>query len=164
MSFSDHKITEFIHRVGDLPDQPTLSPQELKQRFDSSPEELRKAVNSICDEGERLSARVEGIVMDTFGDTIDREMLSHELAAELDGKAEQTALAAETAARENLAETVAQKCECYFGTYTGDGKASQLRGKTLRKPLRRSANATSAPIPATARRPSLSTSVLRPRL
>jgi hypothetical protein len=64
-------------------------------------------------------------VVDTFGDTIDREMLSHELAAELDGKAEQTALAAETAARETLAETVAQKCECYFGTYTGDGAVNR---------------------------------------
>ena len=68
MSFSDHKITAFQHKITDLPDQPTLSPQELKARFDSSPEELRKAVNGICDEGERLSARVEGIVTDTFGD------------------------------------------------------------------------------------------------
>ncbi len=86
---------------------------------------MRRAHNAICDEGERLSARVEGIVVDTFGDTIDREMLSHELAAELDGKAEQTALAAETAAREKLAETVAQKCEMYFGTYTGDGAVNR---------------------------------------
>ena len=31
-------------------------------------------------------------MVDTFGDTIDREMLSEELAAELDAKAEQTAL------------------------------------------------------------------------
>lgn len=136
MSFADHKITEFTHRITDLPDQPTLSPQELKARFDSSPEELRKAVNGICDEGERLSARVEGIVTDTFGDTIDREMLSHELAAELDGKAEQTALdaavdtlkaadTAETTAREALAKTVAQKCEVYFGSYKGDGNTIQ---------------------------------------
>ena len=132
MGFHEHKITEFTHRITDLPDQPTLSPQELKARFDSSPEELRKVHNAVCDEGERLSARVEGIVTDTFGDTIDREMLSHELAAELDAKAEQTTLdaavdtlkaadTAETTAREALAKTVAQKCEVYFGSYTGDG-------------------------------------------
>ena len=47
MSFSDHKITAFQHKITDLPDQPTLSPQELKARFDSSPEELRKAVIDI---------------------------------------------------------------------------------------------------------------------
>ena len=133
MSFADHKITEFTHRITDLPDQPTLSPRELKARFDSSPEELRQAHNAVCDEGERLSARVEGIVTDTFGDTIDREMLSHELAAELDAKAEQTALDAETAAREALSgrvgaleSAVPQKSEVYFGTYTGDGAASRL--------------------------------------
>ena len=132
MSFADHKITEFTHRITDLPDQPTLSPRELKARFDSSPEELRQAHNAVCDEGERLSARVEGIVTDTFGDTIDREMLSHELAAEPDAKAEQITLDAETAAREALSgrvgaleSAVPQKCQIYIGTYTGDGAASQ---------------------------------------
>ena len=41
MSFSDHKITAFTHRIADLPDQPNLPADELKARFDSSPEELR---------------------------------------------------------------------------------------------------------------------------
>ena len=86
MSFSDHKITAFQHKITDLPDQPSLPANELKARFDSSPEELRQAVNGICDEASRLEARVEGIVVDTFGDTIDREMLSEELAAELTQK------------------------------------------------------------------------------
>ena len=121
MSFSDHKIT-------DLPDQPSLPANELKARFDSSPEELRQAVNGICDEASRLEARVEGIVVDTFGDTIDREMLSEELAAELDAKATQVGLAAEQQAREALSgrvsaleNAVPQKSEMYFGTYTGTG-------------------------------------------
>ena len=121
MSFSDHKIT-------DLPDQPSLPANELKARFDSSPEELRQAVNGICDEASRLEARVEGIVVDTFGDTIDREMLSEELAAELDAKATQAGLAAEQQAREALSgrvraleNAVPQKSEMYFGTYTGTG-------------------------------------------
>ena len=128
MSFSDHKITQFTHKITDLPDQPTLAPNELKARFDSSPEELRQAVNGICDEASRLEARVEGIVVDTFGDTIDREMLSEELAAELDEKATQAGLAAEQQAREALSgrvraleNAVPQKSEMYFGTYTGTG-------------------------------------------
>ena len=128
MSFSDHKITAFQHKITDLPDQPSLPANELKARFDSSPEELRQAVNGICDEASRLEARVEGIVMDTFGDTIDREMLSEELAAELDAKATQVGLAAEQQAREALSgrvsaleNAVPQKSEMYFGTYTGTG-------------------------------------------
>ncbi|WP_107631323.1 hypothetical protein [Agathobaculum massiliense] len=128
MSFSDHKITQFTHKITDLPDQPSLPANELKARFDSSPEELRQAVNGICDEASRLEARVEGIVVDTFGDTIDREMLSEELAAELDEKATQAGLAAEQQAREALSgrvraleNAVPQKSEMYFGTYTGTG-------------------------------------------
>ena len=129
MSFSDHKITAFTHRIADLPDQPNLPADELKARFDSSPEELRQSLNAVCDDAARLEARVEGIVVDTFGDTIDKEMLSDELAAELDGKATQTALSAEAAARESADDALdtrltanetlaAQKCEIYFGTYT----------------------------------------------
>ena len=128
MSFSDHKITAFQHKITDLPDQPSLPANELKARFDSSPEELRQAVNGICDEASRLEARVEGIVVDTFGDTIDREMLSEELAAELDAKATQAGLAAEQQAREALSgrvsaleNAVPQKSEMYFGTYAGTG-------------------------------------------
>ena len=98
MSFSDHKITQFTHKITDLPDQPTLAPNELKAHFDSSPEELRQAVNGICDDASRLEARVEGIVVDTFGDTITEEMLSDELDAAL-----------------------MRRSDLYFGTYTGDG-------------------------------------------
>ena len=130
MSFSDHKITQFTHKITDLPDQPSLPANELKARFDSSPEELRQAVNGICDEASRLEARVEGIVVDTFGDTIDREMLSEELAAELDAKATQTSLNTESEAREaavsaldtRLTEVEAQKCEIYLGSYDGNGE------------------------------------------
>ena len=138
MSFSDHKITQFTHKIADLPDQPNLPADELKARFDSSPEELRTAHNAVCDDAARLEARVEGIVVETFGDTIDKEMLSDELAAELDAKATQTALAAEQTARQSadsaLSNRVAttestisthttqlgQKCELYAGTYLGN--------------------------------------------
>ena len=83
MSFSDHKITAFTHRIADLPDQPNLPADELKARFDSSPEELRVAHNAVCDDAARLEARVEGIVTQTFEGTIDREKLSDELEADL---------------------------------------------------------------------------------
>ena len=136
MSFTDHKITAFTHKIADLPDEPQIPAAELKSRFDACPEELRQSLNAVCDDAARLEARVEGIVVDTFGDTIDKEMLSDELAAELDGKATQSALASETAARESAddaldtrltaAETALPlKCECYFGTYIGNGAASQ---------------------------------------
>ena len=139
MSFSDHKITQFTHRISELADQPNLPADELKARFDSSPEELRQSVNGICDDADRLEARVEGIVAETFGDTIDKSMLSNELAAELDAKATQTALSevsadvtAEAAARESgdsalsgqissLQTTVAQRARVVYGTYTGNG-------------------------------------------
>ena len=139
MSFSDHKITQFTHRISELADQPNMPADELKARFDSSPEELRQSVNGICDDATRLEARVEGIVVETFGDTIDKSMLSTELAAELDAKATQTALSevsadvtAEAAARESgdsalsgqissLQTTVAQRARVVYGTYTGNG-------------------------------------------
>ena len=130
MSFSDHKITAFQHKITDLPDQPSLPANELKARFDSSPEELRQAVNGICDEASRLEARVEGIVVDTFGDTIDREMLSEELAAELDAKATQAALTSETTALKNrvssLEQAMPKRAQVMYGTYTGDGTENRL--------------------------------------
>lgn len=143
MSFTDYKITQFTHKIADLPDQPNMPADELKARFDSSPEELRTAHNAVCDDAARLEARVEGIVVETFGDTIDKSMLSDELAAELDAKATQAALSAEQTARESAdssldtrvssAEStitthttqIAQKCELYVGTYTGNGAASR---------------------------------------
>ena len=136
MSFTDHKITSFQHKIADLADQPTLPPDELKSRFDACPEELRQSLNAVCDDAARLEARVEGIVVDTFGDTIDKEMLSDELAAELDAKATQTALSAEAAARESADDALdtrltanetltALKCQPFCGTYTGDGQAER---------------------------------------
>ena len=152
MSFSDHKITQFTHRISELADQPNLPADELKARFDSSPEELRQSLNAVCDEGDALTARVDQhdtkisqIAMDKFpNDTIEEKNLHHDLAAKLNAKAEQTALSAETAAREgadsslgsrlSTAEStlsthtaqIAQKCQAYIGTYTGNGQASQF--------------------------------------
>ena len=141
MSFSDHKITQFTHRISELADQPNMPADELKARFDSSPEELRQSVNGICDDAAELKGRVDSIITQTFEGTIDKSMLSTELAAELDAKAVESSVAsritAEQTARENadtslntrvttLETEMPQKCEVYIGTYTGNGAASQL--------------------------------------
>ena len=130
MSFTDHKITQFQHRVADLPDQPTLPPADLKSRFDACPEELRQSLNAVCDDAARLEARVEGIVVDTFGDTIDKEMLSDELAAELDGKATQSALDSTADALDERLDTletaINQRCQVFYGTYQGNEESTQF--------------------------------------
>ena len=135
MSFTDHKITQFAHRVADLPDEPQIPAAELKSRFDACPEELRVALNAVCDDAARLEARVEGIVVDTFGDTIDKEMLSDELAAELDGKATQSALDSTADALDERLDAVEtalpQKCEVYFGSYTGSGGSNTSKTISL---------------------------------
>ena len=125
MSFTDHKITQFQHKIADLPDEPQIPAAELKSRFDACPEELRQSLNAICDDAARLEARVEGIVVDTFGDTIDKEMLSDELAAELDAKATQTDLTALDARVDTLEDALPEKCEVYCGKYTGSGGSNR---------------------------------------
>ena len=144
MAFSDHKIAAFAHKITDLPDQPNLPADELKARFDSSPEELRVAHNALCDDADRLDDRVSGIIAETFGDTISKSMLSDELQDEIDAKAEAADLTAETTARAgetaslgsrmSAAEStitthtsqIAQKSELYLGTYTGNGSESRF--------------------------------------
>lgn len=144
MSFTDHKIAQFEHRISDLADQPNMPPDELKARFDACPEQLRVSLNAMCDEAARLDERVYGIVAGTFGDSIDKSMLSDELVTELNAKATQTELAEETAARKaettaresadsalstrvsSLESAMPQKAQAYFGTYTGNGEDSQF--------------------------------------
>ena len=140
MAFSDHKIAAFAHKITDLPDQPNLPADELKARFDSSPEELRVAHNALCDDADRLDDRVSGIIAETFGDTISKSMLSDELADELDAKADETSVAsrftAEQTARESadtaldtrvdaLETELPQKVEIYIGMYNGNNASTQ---------------------------------------
>ena len=49
MGFESYRQGGFTKRVGDLPDQPNMQAAELKTCFDSSPEELRQALNRLCD-------------------------------------------------------------------------------------------------------------------
>ena len=68
----DYHISRFDKKVADLSDQPALSPSALKEWFDSSPEELRQALNHICDDGQVLSAKVEGLILGTFEGAVSK--------------------------------------------------------------------------------------------
>ena len=139
MAFTDHKITAFTHKISDLADQPNLPPDELKARFDSSPEELRQAHNALCDDADRLDERVTGIVAATFGDTITEDMLSDELRETIEDAAAGSAVAAqieaETTARKaaddaigerisSVERIVLQKTQIKVAGYIGDGADS----------------------------------------
>ena len=141
MAFTDHKIDAFTHKISDLADQPNLPPDELKARFDSSPEELRQAVNAICDDAARLDTRVSGIITGTFTDAVTESMLSEELQDKLGAKADQTAvtqqIASESSTRESaddalssridtLDTNVSARCKIYTGHFNGDGQANRV--------------------------------------
>ena len=49
MGFAENKQQEFTKKIRNLPDQPNMQPHELKEYFDSSPEELRQSHNGLCD-------------------------------------------------------------------------------------------------------------------
>ena len=123
--FTERKISAFQNRISDLPDIPTLTASELKARFDACPEELREALNGVCDDGKVLENRMDEYRAQTFTGEITREMLSSAVKSELDSKADeeamQTAFKNESDARQsgdNALETkVATKCEIYTGSY-----------------------------------------------
>ena len=48
MGFESYRQGTFTKRLADLPDQPNMQAAELKTYFDSSPEELRQALNRLC--------------------------------------------------------------------------------------------------------------------
>ena len=136
MAFTDHKISAFTHKISDLADQPNLPPDELKARFDACPEQLRVSLNAVCDDAAALDTKVSGIVSGSFEGAVDKSMLSADLAAELDAKATQTALEAETASRQSVVNTLTsrinsatsiamQKAQMYALAYTGNGQTSQ---------------------------------------
>ena len=83
----DHKILAFQKRIEDLADQPMLSANALKRWFDSSPEELRVALNHVCDDGKKLEDKVEAMILETFSGAISRNMFDEALKEELDSKA-----------------------------------------------------------------------------
>lgn len=126
MSFSDYKISAFPHRISDLDDQPSLTPGELKARFDLAPEALRQSLNAVCDDAAALDDRVSNIISGAFGGTVSKSMLSTALQQEIDGKADDGANAA---AHQTLFDSLAEKSSVVVGTYVGDG--AETRNITL---------------------------------
>ncbi len=132
--FTERKISAFQNRISDLPDIPTLTASELKARFDACPEELREALNGVCDDGKVLENRMDEYRAQTFTGEITRAMLSSAVKSELDSKADeesmQTAFKNESDARQSgdsaLETKVAAKCEIYTGSYTGNGSSKTI--------------------------------------
>ena len=139
--FTERKITAFQHKIADLPDTPTLTASELKARFDACPEQLRQALNAVCDDGKALENRIDAYRAQTFTGEITETMLAEPLADKINAKATQTALAAETTARQNalaaeqsardalgaaLETQIAAKCTLVAGTYTGNGSTQEI--------------------------------------
>ena len=121
--FTERKIEKFQQTISGLPDTPNLSAAELKRRFDACPEELRQALNGVCDDGAALEKRMDAYRAETFEGEITRDMLAPAVREELSGKADADT---NNTAHEAFSAQIAQKCEVYFGTYTGDGKATQF--------------------------------------
>lgn len=117
--FSERKIESFEQRVSDLPDTPALSAAALKARFDACPEELRAALNGVCDDGKALEDRMNAYRAQTFAGEITENMLDTPLLTKINAKAEQSDMTA-------MQTSLAHKCELYCGAYTGDGADSQM--------------------------------------
>ena len=117
--FSERKIESFEQRVSDLPDTPALSAAALKARFDACPEELRAALNGVCDDGKALEDRINAYRAQTFAGEITENMLDTPLSTKSNAKAEQSDMTA-------MQTSLAHKCELYCGAYTGDGADSQM--------------------------------------
>ena len=127
---TNYTIPAFSEPITSLPDTPTCEAAELKRRFQAPADEVREAHNALAEAHEALDTKVESIVTETFAGAIHESMFDTELTEKLNGKAEQTALSTETSARISadtaLQSSLAQKCEVYFGTYTGDGTENRI--------------------------------------
>lgn len=95
MSLSEHKIAAFTKKVSDLADKPNeagMTAALVKSQFDSSPEELRVALNGVID---KLMAVVTGasgahhvgsaVIDGVTGATVFEQLLS--LKTQLNGLA-----------------------------------------------------------------------------
>lgn len=128
--FTERRLAALPKPIAALADVPQLSAEELKQYFDGNAEALRLSVNGLADDGAVMEAKMEGIIAQTYEGTIHESMLDQPLTEKLDAKADQTALAAEAAAREqDRAALLTQIATCavvQIGSYTGDGTANRI--------------------------------------
>ena len=129
-------LPSFAEPISGLPDTPTCEAAELKRRFQAPADEVRVAHNALAEAHEKLDTKVEGIVTETFAGAIHESMFDEELTEKLNGKADETANQAYHTALDTRLKTaesklttqssqIAQKCQVYIGTYTGDGAESK---------------------------------------
>ena len=125
-------LPTFAEPITGLPDTPTCEAAELKRRFQAPADEVRVAHNALAEAHEKLDTKVEGIVTETFAGAIHESMFDEELTEKLNSKAEQTSLdtvdnrlAAAESTLQTQANQIAQRCQIYIGTYTGDGTESK---------------------------------------
>ena len=140
MGFESYRQGTFTKRLADLPDQPNMQAAELKTYFDSSPEELRQALNRLCDALGEFSAAAKlgytasaGVPAQTVQDAIEnvqKQVRDASVGKLPSGCVDGDKLAQDVRNRltaiEHAAESetnarTAADAACNFGTYTGDG-------------------------------------------
>ena len=114
----DFTLTTFAEPIIDLADEPQLPADEMKRRLQAPADELREAHNA-------LAQTVHGITEATYPDTVTESMLTDELAAKINGKADADDVTALDDRLDTVETALPQKVECYFGTYTGNGASSR---------------------------------------
>lgn len=123
--FTERKITQFQQTVSELPDTPAVSASALKARFDACPEELRTALNGVCDDGKVLEERIDAYRAQTFAGEITETMLAAPLAGKINEKAAQSDMETLQNTVSDLETQLELKCGLVVGTYVGDGNATQ---------------------------------------
>lgn len=148
---SNTTLTKFNQRIAELADEPALTPDELKARFDACPEELRVGHNALV--GSLLAptaaaelgfAKTPGVPADSVQaavtsvqkqltdialgtvpeGSIGRSKLTGALAEELDGMQEK--IEAHTQMDTDLQSQIHTKAEIVIGTYGGNNADSRL--------------------------------------
>lgn len=128
MSLLGRKITAFLKKVADLPDRPSpiYSAADIKAQFDSSPEELRIALNGIIDDLASTAAGASGAdqigsasITGVAGTTLYAQLSA--IKALVDGAANQNAFSTVAVAGQSslTAEAVSDTLTIVGGTGIG---------------------------------------------
>ena len=114
----DFTLTTFAEPITDLADEPQLPADEMKRRLQAPADELRQAHNA-------LAQTVHGITEATYPDTVTEAMLTNELAAKINGKADADDVTALDDRLDTVETALPTKCEVYAGQYVGNSDESQ---------------------------------------
>ena len=115
----DYTLTAFAEPITALADDPQLPPDEMKRRLQAPADELLEAHNA-------LARTVKGITDATYPDTVTEDMLTDELAAKINNKAAAADVTALDTRVDALEDALPEKCEMFYGSYTGTGQNGQM--------------------------------------